>query len=345
MSWFFLDWFKGLFAFIMKWTAPISMLYGSGFVLTKLPKLIFKPSSFHLQPRTNRPSLLRDPSLGSHAFFQVPNKNITLHYVTAGDQSKQLMLFVHGFPDCWLSWRSQMLEFAKDYWVVALDLRGYGESDKPEGTAHYTMDEISSDIKDLIAHLGQKPVLVSHDFGGAASWHLLRQDSSQALRHIAINSPDGRFFSKVLKSSWKQFLKSWYMFFFNCPRLPEMALSENDMAYLDIIYRKIATKEEIECLKYYFSQPGAWTSALNYYRAIFERIELRAKAGPKITTPTFVIWGMDDIALTPVIGSGVTSFVDRVEIKQLHGVGHWAHQERPQEVNQLIRNYLERELK
>lgn len=337
--------FSFVFNFLSRNTAPISYFIGLLAIIIKLPKYILKPSSFNLEPRTIKPPLLREKALGKHLYFEIPEKKYRIHYVSTGNDSKQLLLFIHGFPDCWLSWKHQIEEFKKDYWVVTLDLPGYGESDKPIGYENYSMDEISSDLRHLINHLGKKPIIISHDFGGAASWYLLRQDSSIALKHIAINSPDVKLFAKTIRSNIRQFCKSWYVFFFDLPKLPEIIVAEDDLNFINKCYKNIASDEEIECIKYYFSQPGALTSAINYYRALvanYKRTLIpKAKLNSTISTPTLVIWGMKDIALEPEIGTAVTSFVQDVKVEQLQHLNHWSHREDPVKVNQLIRNFIQ----
>lgn len=321
----------------LPFTKATSLFYGSLFLAKRLPELIFRPNVYKLKERKVAPPLLRDASFGEHKFVQLPSSKIKLHYVSAGDVNKPLLMFVHGFPDCWLSWRNQIIEFSKDYWVVAPDLRGFGESDKPLGIDKYHLDDVSNDLRELIHHLGKKPILVSHDFGGAASWHLLRQNSSEAVAHIGVNSPDGRTFTKAIATNREQFKKAWYVFFFRNPLLPELALRRHDLRFIDNYYEKFCSREEIECLKYYFSQPGALTSALNYYRAFRSS---KVKVNSTITTPTLIIWGVNDQALESDLAIRAKSFVKNLQIEMISNCGHWAHQENPSRVNELIRSYL-----
>jgi len=86
-----------------------------------------------------------------------------MHYVEKGDQSKPLMLLVHGFPEFWYSWRFQLNEFSNDYWVVAIDQRGYGQSDKPTSIADYELDNMVEDIHQLVQKLGEYDCLFDCD--------------------------------------------------------------------------------------------------------------------------------------------------------------------------------------
>ncbi|CAG2178439.1 unnamed protein product, partial [Oppiella nova] len=103
---------------------------------------------FHTKRRDVPPKCLKDPALGTHHFIQL--KDIKMHFVSKGDENKQLMLFIHGFPEFWYSWRHQMKEFAKDYHVIAVDNRGYGDTDKPTGAQNYTIDQIVEDTRQLV---------------------------------------------------------------------------------------------------------------------------------------------------------------------------------------------------
>lgn len=121
---------------------------------------------FQVKKRDTPPPALLNPELGTHNFITLES-SIKLHYVSSGDKEKPLLLFLHGFPECWFSWRHQIKAFKNDYWVVAPDMRGYGESDKPKGAENYSMTKISEDVKQLIEGLGrQQAIVVAHDWGG-----------------------------------------------------------------------------------------------------------------------------------------------------------------------------------
>ena len=135
-----------------------------------------------------------------------------LHCVEAGDRSKPLMLFVHGFPEFWFSWKKQLKHFSKDYWVVAFDLRGYGDSEKPKGASNYKIDYLVSDVVGLVKALGkERCILVGHDWGGVICWNVAALSSSSSVveKLVIMNAPHPGAFQDKLRSSWKQFLKSW----------------------------------------------------------------------------------------------------------------------------------------
>ncbi|XP_026326655.1 epoxide hydrolase 4-like [Hyposmocoma kahamanoa] len=108
---------------------------------------------FALKLRLEPPPCLTDPKYGTHKYIKV--NNIKLHYVESGDPSKPLMIFVHGFPEFWYSWRHQILEFQKDYWCIAIDMRGYGDSERPDDVSSYKLDLLVNDIRELVSQLGK----------------------------------------------------------------------------------------------------------------------------------------------------------------------------------------------
>ena len=127
---------------------------------------------------SDEPSCLADPRLGKHSSVWLNNRDVEIHYVAKGDRSKPLMLFVHGFPEFWYSWRHQLAEFGDDYYAVALDMTGYGGSSKPSEVERYHALEIAEDIKEFILELGYKScILVGHDWGGVIAFEVARSRS------------------------------------------------------------------------------------------------------------------------------------------------------------------------
>jgi pimeloyl-ACP methyl ester carboxylesterase len=201
------------------------------------------------------------------------------------------------------SWRHQLRKFSRDYRVVAIDMRGYGESDKPRGLSSYVMDELVADLKSLIVELGySSATMVAHDWGGAIAWRFAMKHPDLLDKLVQCNAPHPTVMAKILRSSMKQFLKSWYIFFFTCPFIPELWCSINDFAAIKKIFtdppmgctRKNAlTEEDIEAYTYMFQKSG-FTGPINYYRAnsrFPKREEVEEINNPKmIDVPTLIIW-------------------------------------------------------
>ena len=276
---------------------------------------------------------------------KIATNGIQLHYVTQGEG--KLILFLHGFPEFWYSWRHQIPEFARDYKVVALDLRGYNESDRPQSRTAYRIDELVEDVKGAIAGLGYEHcILVGHDWGGAIAWHFVYRYPSQVKRLIILNLPHPAKFSKGLRT-WQQLARSWYIFFFQLPFLPELLLKANLQQAMEQAFRGMAIDKQafsdadIEAYTTALAKPGAITAALNYYRNLLPWL-LFPSNWPILThPPTLMIWGEDDTALGKELTEGTEAYVQDFQIRYIPNCSHWVQQEQPQLVNQYIRAFLD----
>lgn len=255
------------------------------------------------------------------------------------------MLFLHGFPEFWYSWRHQIPEFAKDHKVVAIDLRGYNDSDKPAGVQAYSMSNFVADIKGVIEGLGyQQCVLVGHDWGGAIAWNFAYDYPEMVKQLVILNIPHPARFAQALRTP-QQLLRSWYIFLFQIPALPEFLVQFNDFKALEAALAGMATRENTftqEDLEYYkeaFSKRGALTSAINYYRNPLQSGIVDRNWGI-LTVPTLMIWGEKDVALGKELTYGTEDYVKDFQIRYLPNCSHWVHQEQPELVNRFIRDFL-----
>lgn len=267
---------------------------------------------------------------------------IKLHYVTQGDGP--LMLMLHGFPEFWYSWRHQIPEFAEDFKVVALDLRGYNLSDKPHDPSAYTMEELVLDIEGVIQELGyDRCVLVGHDWGGAIAWHFAYAHPERVERLIVLNLPHPAKFQEGLRTP-QQLLRSWYIFLFQLPWLPEFLLQWADYQPIAAAFKSMAvnkrafTQADLEAYKNAAAQRGALTAMLNYYRNIFQGT-LDRQWGV-LEVPTLMIWGEEDTALGKELTYGTEAYVKDFRIHYIPHCSHWVQQEQPQLVNQYMREFL-----
>ncbi|XP_067666860.1 epoxide hydrolase 4-like [Haliotis asinina] len=299
---------------------------------------------FSRKKRDVMPSVLNDPDLGTHGYVHL--EDVRIHYVAQGDETKPLMLFLHGFPEFWYSWRYQLREFKKDYRVVAIDLRGYGDSDKPSGIENYQMSKMVADLKQLIPALGYRScVLVSHDWGGAIAWSFTAYHPELVDKLIVLNCPHPGIFRSFMQKSWTQFKKSWYMFFFQVPCLPELMLKVNDLKAIERIFTGRqggvtsgkCSAEDIEAYKYAFSRPGAATCAINYYRAT---TRFPAKKLPKVSCPVLTIWGCKDVALETGLAAAANSVVENHTVKYIEEASHWVMMDTPEQVNKHMADFL-----
>jgi epoxide hydrolase 4 len=276
----------------------------------------------------------------------ITTNGIQLHYVSQG-QGK-LMLFLHGFPEFWYSWRHQLTEFGQDYHAVAIDLRGYNDSDKPKSGDAYQMEEFVQDIDGMITGLGyENCLLVAHDWGGAIAWNFAYQYPHRVERLIVLNIPHPAKFIQGLKTP-QQLLKSWYIFFFQLPILPEIFWQANGYDRIAKVFSNMAidktafSPEDLEAYKTAAAKEGALTAMINYYRGIFSKLSLRQIPPEKLDIPTLMIWGEQDRALGKELTYGTDEYVHDLTLKYIPNCSHWVQQERPELVNQYIREFLNR---
>ncbi|HEY9878987.1 MAG TPA: alpha/beta hydrolase [Leptolyngbyaceae cyanobacterium] len=278
---------------------------------------------------------------GQHRFIET--NGIRLHYVTQGNGP--LMLFLHGFPEFWYSWRHQIPEFAKDYTVVALDLRGYNDSDKPEGVDAYRMSELVKDVAGVIRGLGfDRCVLVGHDWGGAIAWTFAYEYPELLESLVTLNIPHPARFRAGLQMP-QQWLKSSYIAFFQLPLIPELTIQAGDYALLEQAFRGMAIRKEaftdadITAYKDAAAKRGALTAMLNYYRAL-PGSPLFQASWPVLEVPTLMIWGEEDTALSKDLSVGTEEYVRDFHLRYIPHCSHWVHHEQPDLVNLYIREFL-----
>lgn len=273
----------------------------------------------------------------------ITTNGIKLHYVTQGEGP--LMLMLHGFPEFWYSWRHQIPEFAQDFKVVALDLRGYNDSDKPNEQSAYVVDEFVLDVQGVIKGLGyEKCVLVGHDWGGIIAWNFAYSHPEMIERLIILNLPHPAKFAQGFTTP-QQLLKSFYVFVFQLPWLPELLLQSSDYQLIETAFKGMAidkttfTKADIDAYKDAAAKRGALTAMLNYYRNIFQHKMLKPDWGI-LEVPTLMIWGEKDTALGKELTYGTEAYVRDFQIKYIPNCSHWVQQEQPKLVNQYMREFL-----
>ena len=275
-----------------------------------------------------------------HHFIQA--NGLKFHYVEQG--SGPLVLMLHGFPECWYSWRHQIEALAPHFRVVAPDLRGYNLTDKP--AQGYAMPDLLSDVEALIVALGEERChLVGHDWGGAIAWQFAAQRARRVERLAVLNCPHPALFLKGLRRP-RQLLRSWYIFFFQIPRLPEWILARDDYRALLAnfrgwaVYPENITDEDLEVYRAAISQPGALTAAINYYRHIWHSPAEARAALKQIKAPTLLIWGEQDIALGKELTYRTKRWAPHCTIRYIRDASHWVQQDKPELVNQLLTQFL-----
>jgi len=297
----------------------------------------------------------KDKPMFKEQFVKV--NGVRLHVVSAG--KGPLILFLHGFPEFWYEWKNQLTEFGKDHHAVAPDLRGYNSSDKPADLDQYRMSVLVEDIRQLADHYShhKKFVLVAHDWGGAVAWSFAIAHPDYLEKLVIVNAPHPGVFSKLLASDPAQQKASQYMLMFRSPGAEKM-LSDNNYAGLvnavlgPGLKNGVFTEDDKQAYIKAWSQPGALTGGLNYYRA--------NKVGPppadssqtstgnfavdptalNVKVPTLVIWGEKDTALLTSNLDGLDQFVPSLTIKRIPEGTHWVIHEKVAEVNGYIRDFI-----
>ena len=275
--------------------------------------------------------------------FTIAN-GVRLHYVAAGNGP--LMLMLHGFPEFWYSWRYQISEFSQDYRVVALDLRGYNESGKPKNPAAYQMSVLVDDIRAVIQALGyERAIVMGHDWGGAIAWNFAYACPSLVDKLIVLNMPHPAKLAEGMQSI-EQLQKSWYMFAFQIPILPEILLQWDDYRAIESIFVDTTpnpsafSPADIEAYKNAAAKRGALTAMLNYYREAISSLFEERDWGV-LDVPTLMAWGEEDTALGKELTFGTDVYVRDFQVRYIPNVGHWVQQEAPEQVNEYIREFLD----
>lgn len=287
------------------------------------------------------PAPLSDPKYGIHKNIKV--NGIKLHYIESGDPSKPLMIFLHGFPEFWYSWRYQILEFKKDYWCIAVDMRGYGDSERVEDVSAYKLNLLIDDIKYLVKELGrEKCILVSHDWGGAIANAIRNAYPEIVSALIMLASMSTAASIHEIWNNSKQFLMSWYFFLFRLPWLPEQFVLMNDLEIHDKILlvpgNTYVDKQDVECYKYWFCKPYALTPPINYYRANFDYIANDKYY--KDNVPMLVVHAAKDLYINKTVLEAMKKQYEYIETVIVDGVGHALQQHDPDRINKIIRDFL-----
>jgi pimeloyl-ACP methyl ester carboxylesterase len=270
---------------------------------------------------------------------------IRLHYVEAGDGP--LVILLHGFPEFWYSWRNQISPLAQGgYHVVAPDMRGYGLSDKPQSWRSYDTGLLADDIAGLVRSFGeQSAIVVGHDWGAAVAYTVAMRHPEVVRRLAILNVPHPARMVEGLRSP-RQLRKSWYMFFFQIPRLPEHLIARDDFSFakrsLRADSKEAFTDEDLERYVEAWSQPGALTGMINYYRAALRRSPGKALAQMKpIEAPTLVIWGMLDRHIGSELAEPAHELVPNVRVERIAEATHWVQHDAPERVNELLLGFFD----
>lgn len=287
----------------------------------------------------------------------IPTNGIQLHAETAGVESGPLVILLHGFPEFWYGWRNQMSALARSgFFVVAPDQRGYNLSDKPQSVSNYRIDTLAQDVLGIMDYFGrEKAAVVGHDWGAAVAWYLGIHFPDRVSRLGILNVPHPDALSQVLsKPVIEQLRRSWYIFFFQIPKIPEWLLSMARFAPLRQMLRASAlpgtfSHEDLRRYTEAWSKKGrgsnqttAIQAMINWYRSAFAQLNQPGQGAEtsRVTVPTLILWGEKDIALIPQLASLSLEYCDQGELVRFPNASHWLQHDEPNRVANRMIDFL-----
>lgn len=272
----------------------------------------------------------------------IQTNGVTLHTVIAGPSDGPVAMLLHGFPEFWFGWRHQIPALATaGFRVWVPDQRGYNLSDKPKGLDSYRLEVLAGDVLGLIDATGRERIfLAGHDWGAMVAWWVACI-APERLRHLAIlNVPHPHVARRRLLSDVRQMIRSTYAAFFQLPRLPEALIAARNWRLLGRALQNSSlpgtfSGEALASYRRAWSQPGAMTAMLNWYRAE-ARQPYRNRPPFRVSVPTTIIWGVKDVALRSVMATESAALCDNAEIIWRPDNTHWVQHEAAAQVNQIL---------
>ena len=276
----------------------------------------------------------------------VETNGISLHTRQAGPEDGPLVVLLHGFPEFWDSWHRQIEPLADaGYRVIVPDQRGYNRSDKPDGVASYHIEELVADVVGLIDAAGRETAAVAgHDWGAAVAWWLALSHPDRIDSLTAVNVPHPTVMEETLRHSLSQLRKSWYMFAFQVPMLPETIATANNCRVLSRGLTNSSrpgtfSATDLQRYREAWTQPGALTAMINWYRAMG-----RYRPRPpreQVSVPTLVMWGQQDEFLEPAMAEESLTYCDDGRVVTYPSATHWVLHERPEETAEELLAHLD----
>lgn len=271
---------------------------------------------------------------------------VRLHVMQAGPKTGPPVLLLHGFPEFWYGWRKQIPALVQaGCRVIVPDQRGYNLSDKPTGIKPYRVHELVNDVIGLIDALDYEKInLVGHDWGAVIAWALAIWKPERLHRLGILNVPHPAVMARFLSRDPDQMRRSWYVFYFQLPWLPEAGLRAQDHRWMARALRgsgKLHTFSNEDILEYKkaWSQPGALTAMLNWYRAAVQYRPAMPK-DPRVRVPTLMLWGMKDVALTHRMARPSMDYCDDGRLVLFPEATHWVQLDEAEEVTKHLLEFI-----
>jgi pimeloyl-ACP methyl ester carboxylesterase len=288
-----------------------------------------------------------NPTIDGLRHSMVPTNGTRLHVVETGPEDGTPMVLLHGFPEFWYCWKHQIGPLADaGFRVIVPDQRGYAGSEKPQSVSAYGLDTLAADVAGLIEFTGRAhAAVVGHDWGGVVAWWVAVRHPERVERLGVMNGPHPLAFRRHLRSSPRQFFKSWYTYFFQVPWLPEAVFRRRNWRALVDTLRKTSrpgtfTEADFEQYRRAWSEPGAITAMINWYRAA-RRNPPAPPADPRVHVPALVIWGAQDRFLDRAIAQLSVELCDHGRLELFEDATHWVQHEEPERVSRLLLEFLQ----
>ena len=274
----------------------------------------------------------------------VAGAGVRLHLVEAGPADGPLVLLLHGFPEFWYGWRHQIPALAAaGYRVWAPDQRGYNRSGRPAAVSAYALDRLADDARALLDAAGaERARVVGHDWGAVVAWALALQTPERVERLAILNVPHPVAFRRFLRRPSVQWLKSWYVLFFQVPALPERTLRQLGGRMLRATSAP-GTFSDADLARYRaaWKEPGAARGMLAWYRAAARHGLAGGTDDPTVRPPTLIVWGDADAALDARLAERSVELCADGRLVRLPGVSHWVQHEAADRVNAELLAFLD----
>jgi pimeloyl-ACP methyl ester carboxylesterase len=271
--------------------------------------------------------------------------DVTLHAVASGPRDAPVVVLLHGFPEFWYGWHRQIEPLTNaGFRVIVPDQRGYNLSGKPRGSAAYAIPELVSDVVAIADQLGQQKVfLAGHDWGAAVAWSAAILHPERIEKLAILNVPHPSVMRRYVFTHFRQTRRSWYMFFFQIPWLPETCFSAFNFrmgtrALTASSRPGTFSSEDFEQYLAAWSQPGALTAMIHWYRAAFRsRAKFRDRT---VRVPTRILWGERDAFLLAEMARESLKYCTSGELITFPQATHWLQHEEPEKVSQLLMEFF-----
>jgi pimeloyl-ACP methyl ester carboxylesterase len=280
---------------------------------------------------------------------QVDLGTVRLHYARTGHGP--LIVFLHGFPQCWYMYRHQLQDFGRDHLAVAPDLRGFNLSSKPANLHEYGPWHAAQDIRKLVEDFGRERfVLVGHDWGAATAWTFALHYPELLDALVILATPHPATFDHALHHDPEQQQASQYLLGLRRPDIEPLLAHDDFAALRATLDQPFLEDQDTEHYLNSWRQPGALAGMLSWYRREGlgppeDGTPARGNYVPEITpltvtVPTLVIYPSADLYTRPAAHHDLDRYVPHLTFHTIQGATHWIAEQHPTQVNQHIRQFL-----